>query len=88
MELAYKHTPKRPDLGGEWRYWNLLQMDTRRNGEKEMNSGQRVNPYIAGPALNDDKGFFGRQDILDQVAKELENEGVQPTCFIWTTSNW
>jgi tetratricopeptide (TPR) repeat protein len=32
-----------------------------------------INPYIAGPALRGEKGFFGRQEVLDWVAKGLRN---------------
>jgi tetratricopeptide (TPR) repeat protein len=32
-----------------------------------------VNPYIAGAPLRGEKGFFGRQDILQWVQRELRN---------------
>jgi len=34
---------------------------------------QPVNPYIAGAPLRGERGFFGRQDTLDWVARELRN---------------
>ncbi len=36
-----------------------------------MNPGS--NPYIAGAPLRGEKGFFGRQDILEWVSRELKN---------------
>lgn len=32
-----------------------------------------INPYVAGVALRGEKGFFGRQDTLSQVARELRS---------------
>lgn len=32
-----------------------------------------INPYVAGAALRGEKGFFGRQDLLGWVARELAN---------------
>lgn len=32
-----------------------------------------ANPYIAGRALSEDRGFFGREDILDLVETELSS---------------
>jgi len=32
-----------------------------------------VNPYVAGTPLRGEQGFFGRQDILDWVTRELRN---------------
>jgi len=32
-----------------------------------------INPYIAGAPLRGERGFFGRQDTLDWVARELRN---------------
>lgn len=34
---------------------------------------QPVNPYIAGAPLRGDRGFFGRQDTLAWVQRELRN---------------
>jgi len=34
---------------------------------------QPVNPYIAGAPLRGERGFFGRQDTLERVARELCN---------------
>jgi len=34
---------------------------------------QAANPYVAGTPLRGEKGFFGRQDIMDWVARELRN---------------
>ena len=34
---------------------------------------QPVNPYVAGAPLRGEQGFFGRQDTLDWVARELRN---------------
>ncbi|MFW9770407.1 MAG: tetratricopeptide repeat protein, partial [Candidatus Thorarchaeota archaeon] len=34
---------------------------------------EATNPYIAGAPLRLEKGFFGREDILDWVARELMN---------------
>ncbi|MEO7838039.1 MAG: ATP-binding protein, partial [Anaerolineales bacterium] len=32
-----------------------------------------LNPYIAGAPLRGDKGFFGRQDTMEWVERELRN---------------
>jgi tetratricopeptide (TPR) repeat protein len=37
--------------------------------------GNPVNPYVAGNPLKGEKGFFGRQDILEWVTQELRNPG-------------
>ncbi len=34
---------------------------------------QPINPYVAGAPLRGERGFFGRQDTLDWVARELRN---------------
>lgn len=34
-----------------------------------------INPYVAGLPIQGEKGFFGRQDILRTVQKELSNPG-------------
>lgn len=34
-----------------------------------------INPYIAGNPIRDPSGFFGRQDLIEWVSKELENPG-------------
>jgi tetratricopeptide (TPR) repeat protein len=34
---------------------------------------QPANPYVAGSPLRGEQGFFGRQDTLDWVARELRN---------------
>jgi hypothetical protein len=34
---------------------------------------QPINPYVAGAPLRGGRGFFGRQDTLDWVARELHN---------------
>ena len=33
------------------------------------------NPYIAGKALDDERGFFGRQEILREIERSLRREG-------------
>jgi len=35
--------------------------------------GYPINPYVAGAPLRGERGFFGRQDTLDWVARELRN---------------
>jgi tetratricopeptide (TPR) repeat protein len=37
----------------------------------EIKKPQVTNPYIAGKALNQDRGFFGREDIFELVANEM-----------------
>ena len=34
-----------------------------------------TNPYIAGNPIKDERGFFGRQDVLTWVSSELHNPG-------------
>ena len=36
---------------------------------------QPVNPYVVGNPLRGEKGFFGRQDTLEWVSRELRNPG-------------
>jgi len=36
---------------------------------------QPVNPYVVGSPLREEKGFFGRQDTLTWVSRELRNPG-------------
>ncbi len=35
--------------------------------------GRPINPYVAGAPLHGERGFFGRQDTLDWVARGLRN---------------
>lgn len=37
----------------------------------EINKQQSMNPYIAGKALGQDRGFFGRDGVLNLVANEM-----------------
>ncbi len=38
-----------------------------------MSAGHPINPYVAGAPLRGQRGFFGRQDTLEWVARELRN---------------
>ncbi|MBN1487118.1 MAG: tetratricopeptide repeat protein [Anaerolineae bacterium] len=42
---------------------------------------QPVNPYVAGTPLREQKGFFGRQDILEWGVKELCNSTTNALVF-------
>lgn len=58
---------------------NQLSMKAEQLSKPRRRSRQSVvaNPFIAGPPIREKKGFFGRRDILDQIAGLLNQGGTR-----------